>query len=76
MYNARVGQERGVPLWAFVVPAIGVPLMVALLSLTAPKLEESVGGADLGATPEQLEWQAADRASGLTSDCTGRQSNS
>ncbi len=76
MLNAHMGQERGVPLWAFAAPAIGVPLMVAILALTAPKHEGSVGGPDLGAITEQVDWQALDHASALTSDCTGRSSSS
>ena len=76
MFNTHVSKEREVPLWAIGAPAIGVPLMVALLSLSAPKHVTPVDGADLGATAEQVERQAVDHASGLLTHCTGRQSNS
>lgn len=76
MLNTRMTKEREVPLWAIGAPAIGVPLMVALLSLTAPEHETPVDGADLGATTEQVERQAVDYASGLASHCTGRSSSS
>ena len=75
MLNTRLTKEREVPLWAIGAPAIGVPLMVALLSLTAPEHETPVDGADLGATTEQVESQPVDHAGGLASDCTGRPSN-
>ena len=76
MLNTRRTKERGVPLWAFAAPAIGVPLMVALLSLIAPEHQMPVEGADLGASTEQVERQAVDYASGLASHCTGRSSSS
>ncbi len=60
MLNTRMTKEREVPLWAIGAPTIGVPLMVALLSLTAPEHETPVDGADLGATTEQVERQAVD----------------
>ena len=76
MLNPHMTKERGVPLWAIGVPAILVPLMVALLALTAPKHETPAGGADLGATMEQVERQAVDHAFGLPGDCTEPPSSS
>lgn len=70
MLNPHMTKERGFPLWSIGVPAIGVPLMVALLALTAPKQETPCDAPDLGATTEQVERQAADDASGLTAECT------
>ncbi len=57
MLNTHMTKEREVPLWAIGAPAIGVPLMVALLALTAPVHETPVDGAGLGATTEQVERQ-------------------
>ena len=76
MLNTHMTKEREVPLWAIGAPAIGVPLMVALLALTAPKHETPVNGADQGATTEQVERQAVDHASGLPVDCTEQPSSS
>ncbi len=76
MLNTHMTKEREVPLWAIGAPAIGVPLMVALLALTAPKHETPVDRADLGATTEQVEGQAVDHASGLSADCTEQPSSS
>jgi hypothetical protein len=69
MLNTHMSKERELPLWAIGAPAIGIPLMVALLALTAPKYERPVDGADLGAPTEQVERQAAHQASSLPSDC-------
>ena len=68
MLYTHMTKERGVPLWAIGVPAIGVPLMVALLALTAPKPETQVEGAGLGAATEQVERQAVDHASALPAE--------
>ena len=76
MLNTHMTKEREVPLWAIGAPAIGVPLMVALLALTAPMHETPVDGADLGATTEQVERQAVDHPSGLPADCTEQPSSS
>ena len=76
MLNTRMTKDREIPLWAIGAPAIGVPLMVALLALTAPKHETPVDGADPGATTEQVERQAADHAFGVPSDCTEQTSSS
>ena len=70
MFNTRITKERGVPLWAIGAPAIGVPLMVALLALVAPRREMPVEGVDLRPTIEKVERQAMNHASGLSSDCT------
>ena len=54
MHSTHISRERQLPLWAIGAPAIGVPLMVALLSLTAPKQETP----DAGALMEQVQGQA------------------
>ncbi len=77
MLNTYVNERREVPLWAIGVPAVGVPIMVALLALTAPRHEAMFDGTELGAdTTEQVEHQAADHAFGFASDCVGRTSSS
>ena len=76
MLNTRLTNEREVPWWAIGAPAIGVPLMVAVLALTAPKHETPVDGTDLGATTEQVERQAVDHASSLPAHCTEQPSSS
>ena len=75
MLNTRMTKEEA-PWWAVGAPAIGVPLMVAVLALTAPKRETPVDGADLGPTTEQLDRQAGDHASVRPSECTERPSGS
>ena len=77
MLNTHISERREVPLWAAIgAPAIGVPLMVALLALTAPKHETAVDGAEAGATTEQVERQAIDDASGLAAHCSRQPSRS
>ena len=69
MLNAHISERREVPLWAALgAPLIGVPLMVALLALTAPKQETPVDAPEAGATTELVEDQVVDHASGLTAD--------
>ena len=69
MLNTHMTTQREVPWWAIGAPAVGVPIMVALLALTAPKHEAAVDGTDLGATTEQVERQAS---SGFPAHCSGR----
>ena len=76
MLNTHMTKEREVSLWAIGAPAIGVPLMVALLALTAPKHETPADEADIGTTTEQVARQAVDDAPGLPADCTERPSSS
>ena len=76
MLNTHLTNDGEVPWWAIGAPAIGVPLMVALLALTAPKQETPVDGTDLGATTEQVERQAVDHALSVPAHCTGQPSNS
>ena len=69
MLNIHISERREVPLWAALgAPLIGVPLMVALLALTAPKQETRVNAPEAAATTEQVEDQVVDHASGLTAD--------
>ena len=76
MLNTRMTKEREVSLWAIGAPAIGVPLMVALLALTAPTQETPVDEADISTTTEQVACQAVVDAPGLPADCTERPSSS
>ncbi len=76
MLNTHMSKERDVPWWAIGAPAIGVPLMVALLALTAPKHETLVDGTDLVVSMEQVERPAADHAFSLPTHGTGQPSSS
>ncbi len=76
MLNIHLTNEREVPWWAIGAPAIGVPLMVALLALTAPKHETPVDGTDLGMTTEQVDRQVVDHAVSVPAHCTQQSSNS
>ena len=76
LITRRRGRGKG-PLWAAIgAPAIGVPLMVALLALTAPKHETPADAADPGAMTERVERQPVDHALGLPADCTEQPSSS
>ena len=69
MLNTHVNERREVPLWAAVgAPLLGVPLLVALLAVTAPKQEMPVDEAKADATTEQVEDQAVDHAASLRAD--------
>ena len=66
MINTHISERREVPLWAVLgAPLIGVPLMVALLALTAPKQDTQLDAPEADATAEQVEDQVADHASAL-----------
>jgi len=69
MLNTHIRERGDVPLWAAIgAPLIGVPLMVALLALTAPKHEAPVDGAEAGVTTEHVADQAVGHASSLAAD--------
>ncbi len=69
MLSTHISKKREVPLWAALgAPLIGVPLMVALLALTAPKQETPVDAPEAGVTTEQVEDQAVDHAYRLPAD--------
>ncbi len=69
MLNTYINERREVPLWAALgAPLIGVPLMVALLALTAPKQETRVDAPEAGVTTEQVEDEVVDHAYGLPAD--------
>ena len=76
MLNTNVGGRREVPLWALGTPLIGVPLMVAVLAVTAPRHETRVDGAEQSARTEQVERQAVDHASSLSTHCSKQPSRS
>lgn len=42
MLSTHTIEGRGLPLWAIVAPLVGVPALVALLALAAPRHETSV----------------------------------
>lgn len=61
MTRAHITKDKAVPLWAVIgAPLVGVPLMVALLSLASPKEHEPVVETDVGFATEQVEVQAVD----------------
>ncbi len=69
MLNIHISERREVPFWAAIgAPLIGVPLMVALLALTAPKQETPVDAPEASVTTEQVEDQVVDHAYGLPAD--------
>jgi hypothetical protein len=71
MLNKRRTREREVTWWAIGAPVIGVPLMVALLALTAPKNETPVDGPHISTAVEQVDCRAVeDATSGVPADCS------
>ena len=61
MIKANLNTDRSVPWWAVIgAPLVGVPLIVALLALTAP--EQKVSGEPEAVTTEQVELQTVDQA--------------
>ena len=70
MLNTRRTKKRGTPLWALGVPAVGVPLMVALLALAGPKHETWVDEADFGFATEQVQSQSDDHALNPIGHCS------
>ncbi len=69
MLNTHMGERGDVPFWAAIgAPLVGVPLMVALLALTAPKQETPVDGPEAGATTEHVADQAVGHVAGLAAD--------
>jgi hypothetical protein len=71
MIQAHIEKERAVPLWAAVgAPLLGIPLMVALLSLVAPVQDAPATEPDASQTTEQMEVEAVDRTIGTDEDST------
>lgn len=70
MINAHVNRDQAAPLWAVLgAPLVGVPLMVALLALSAPAQEAPREELDAGVATEQVEVQPIDRAIEAPVDC-------
>ncbi len=58
MINAHISEKKGAPWWAAIgAPLVGVPLMVALLTLAAPQEDAPVGEPEIGVRTEQVEPQ-------------------
>ena len=56
MIKAHMNDEKGVPWWvAIAAPAVGVPLMVALLALASPQENAPAGEREIGVRTEQVE---------------------
>ena len=66
MLNLRTRAQRGVPLWAFGAPLVGVPIMVAFLAIATPR----AASVEQPTTIEVLEPQELAEASALTHDCS------
>jgi len=61
MTHMRLKTDRSAPLWAVLgAPLVGVPLMVGLLSLVAPKSAGPATGPEVGAAVEQVNVQVGD----------------
>ena len=70
MIHAHIEEKRSVPIWAAIgAPLLGVPLMVALLALTATVERAPAGEAEMGARTEQIEVQTVERAIEPGSGC-------
>lgn len=65
MLNVRTSAERGVPLWAFGAPLVGVPIMVALLAIAAPHAV----GFEQETTIEELQVQELAQTTAPTHEC-------
>lgn len=58
MINAHIDEKKGAPWWAAIAaPLVGVPLMVALLTLASPEENAPVGEPEIGVRTEQVEPQ-------------------
>ena len=56
MIHAHIDTEKAPPLWALIgAPLVGVPLMVALLALTAPAAPVPAGDTEGVIRTEQVE---------------------
>jgi uncharacterized protein (UPF0212 family) len=56
MINVRIEKHAATSWWAAIgAPLIGVPLLIALLSLAAPKSAAGVAKPEVGQATEQLE---------------------
>jgi|AP95_1055475.scaffolds.fasta_scaffold06253_5 hypothetical protein len=61
MLNTNKKGKPEAAVWAaLAAPVIGVPLMVALLALTAPTANAVVRESEVGVTIEQVQVQAVD----------------
>ena len=58
MINAHIKEEKGAPWWvALGAPLVGVPLMVALLTLASPQEKAPVAEPEIGVRTEQVGSQ-------------------
>jgi hypothetical protein len=63
MTTRPMKKERSAPLWAVLgAPLVGVPLMVGLLSLAAPKHAGTASTPEAGLAIQQVRSQADDSA--------------
>ena len=63
MIKARIDNRKSIPWWAALgAPLVGIPLLVALLALTAPAEQISAIDEDAVVHSEQLEVQTVEHA--------------
>jgi hypothetical protein len=69
MIHAHIDKEKAVPMWAALgVPLIGIPLMVALLALTAPVGTAPTAEPEATVQVEQVDVQSVDHTVDVTLD--------
>jgi hypothetical protein len=69
MIRTSIHKEKAVPLWAAIgAPLVGVPLMVALLALSAPAEHTPTVEPEAGFKTEQLEVQTVEQT--IEADCS------
>jgi hypothetical protein len=69
MIHAHIDKEKAVPMWAALgVPLIGIPLMVALLALTAPVGDAPTAEPEATVQVEQVDVQSVDHTVDVTLD--------
>ncbi len=62
MIHTTIQKDRAVPIWAAIgAPLVGVPLLVALLSLTAPEPMAPSVEPGVSVVPEQVEVLPAEQ---------------
>ena len=59
MFNPHISEKKAAPSWVAVgAPLVGVPLMVALLTLASPQTKVPLGETEGGVWTEQVQPQS------------------